>query len=69
MTSFVSSKLYKDGRVLIKDERSESFIKQIVSVNNQYINLKVINSMIEENIYLNIVIKINSKVKFLSNSL
>ncbi len=55
MTSFVSSKLYKDGRVLIKDERSESFIKQVVSVNNQYINLKVINSMIEENIYLNIV--------------
>ena len=38
MTSFVSSKLYKDGRVLIKDERSESFIKQVVSVNNQYIN-------------------------------
>ncbi len=55
MTSFVSSKLYKDGRVFIKDERSDSFIKQIVSVNNQYINLRVINSMIEENIYLNIV--------------
>ncbi|MCT7445816.1 AraC family transcriptional regulator [Aliarcobacter skirrowii] len=55
MTSFVSSKLYKDGRVILKDERSESFIKQVVSVNNQYINLKVINSMIEENIYLNIV--------------
>lgn len=55
MTSFVSSKLYRNGRVILKDERSESFIKQIVSVNNQYINLKVINSMVEENIYLNIV--------------
>ena len=57
MTSFVSSKLYKDGRVLIKDERSESFIKQVVSVNNQYINLKVINDKNEKNIYLNIVDK------------
>ncbi|QKF74395.1 transcriptional regulator, AraC family [Aliarcobacter faecis] len=55
MTNFIRSKLYEVGKVLIKDEKSKSFIKQIVSVNNQYINLKIINAMIEDNIYLNIV--------------
>lgn len=55
MTNLARSKLYEIGKVLIKEERSNSFIKQIASVNNQYINLKIINAMVEDNIYLNIV--------------
>lgn len=55
MTNLSKSKLYETGKVVIKDERSKSFIKQVVTVNNQYINLKIINAMVENDIYINVV--------------
>jgi len=55
MTNLPKSKLYEVGKVILKEERSKSFIKQVAKVNNQYINLNIVNAMIEENIYLNIV--------------
>lgn len=55
MTNLAKSRLYEMGKVLINEEKSKSFIKQVASINNQFINLKVINAMIEDNIYLNIV--------------
>lgn len=39
----------------MKEERSKFFIKQIATINNQFIDLKIINAMVEDNIYLNIV--------------
>ncbi|RBQ26107.1 AraC family transcriptional regulator [Arcobacter sp. CECT 9188] len=55
MTNLSRSKLYEVGKVLLKEERSKSFVKQVARVNNQYINLNIVNAMIEDNIYLNIV--------------
>lgn len=54
------SKFYEIGKVIIKEERTNSFIKQITTINNQYIHLKIINSMIEDDLYLNIV---DNKIK------
>ncbi|WP_419771039.1 MAG: helix-turn-helix domain-containing protein [Candidatus Marinarcus sp.] len=55
MTYLARTKLYETGKVIIKEEKSNSFIKQVASINNQYINLNIINVMVEDNIYLNIV--------------
>ncbi|WP_258238082.1 helix-turn-helix domain-containing protein [Aliarcobacter vitoriensis] len=55
MTNLSRSKLYEVGRVILKEERSKYFVKQVARVNNQYINLNIVNAMIEDNIYLNIV--------------
>ncbi|WP_321470313.1 AraC family transcriptional regulator [Halarcobacter sp.] len=55
MTNLSKSKLYETGKTLIKNEKSKSFIKQIANINNQFINLNIVNVMVEDNIYLNIV--------------
>lgn len=55
MTNLAKSRLYELGKVLVNEEKSKSFIKQVANINNKFINLKVVNAMIEENIYLNIV--------------
>ncbi|QKF68607.1 transcriptional regulator, AraC family [Arcobacter venerupis] len=55
MTKLSRSELFKTGKVLVKEERSKFFIKQIATINNQFIDLKIINAMVEDNIYLNIV--------------
>ena len=55
MTKLSRSELFKTGKVLVKKEESKSFIKQIATINNQFIDLKIINAMVEDNIYLNIV--------------
>jgi len=55
MTHLPKSKLYEVGKVILKEERSKSFVKQVARVNNQYINLNIINAMIEDDIYINIV--------------
>jgi AraC-like DNA-binding protein len=55
MTKLSRSELFKTGKVLVKEEKSKSFIKQIATINNQFIDLKIINAMVEDNIYLNIV--------------
>ena len=55
MTNLSRSKLYTTGKVLVNEEKEKSFIKQNAKINNQYIDLKITNVMVEENIYLNIV--------------
>jgi len=55
MTNLSRSKIYETGKVLINEEKSKSFIKQIATINNQFIDLKIINAMVEDNVYLNIV--------------
>ena len=55
MTNLSKSKLYETGKVLINEEKSKSFRKQVATINNQFIDLKIINAMVEDNIYLNIV--------------
>lgn len=55
MTNLSKSKLFKTGNVLIKEEESKSFVKQVAMINNQFIELKIVNAMVEDNIYLNIV--------------
>lgn len=55
MNKLSRSEIFKTGKVLVKKEESKSFIKQIATINNQFIDLKIINAMVEDNIYLNIV--------------
>jgi AraC-like DNA-binding protein len=55
MNKLSRSEIFKIGKVLVKKEESKSFIKQIATINNQFIDLKIINAMVEDNIYLNIV--------------
>lgn len=55
MTNLSRSKLFETGKVLTKEEKSKSFRKQVATINNQFIDLKIINVMVEDNIYLNIV--------------
>ncbi len=55
MTNLSRIKLYETGKVLLNEEKTKSYIKQVATINNQFINLKIINVMVEDNIYLNIV--------------
>lgn len=55
MTNLAKSRLYEIGKVLVNEDKSKDFIKQVATISNQYLNLKVVNAMIENNIYLNIV--------------
>ena len=55
MTTLSRSNLYTTGKLLMKKEVSKSFIKQVATINNQFIDLKITNVMVEDNIYLNIV--------------
>jgi AraC-like DNA-binding protein len=55
MTNLSKSKLYEIGKTVINEEKSKSFIKQVATIKNQFINLKIINAMVEDNIYLNII--------------
>lgn len=55
MTNLSKSKLFKTGKVLVKKEESKSFIKQVAKINNQFLSMKIVNAMVEDNIYLNIV--------------
>lgn len=55
MTNLSRSKLFQTGKILKKEEQSKSFIKQVVSVSNQFIDLNIVNVKVEDNIYLNIV--------------
>lgn len=55
MTNLSKSKLFKTGKILKKEEKSKSYVKQVVSINNQFIDLKIVNAMVEDNIYINIV--------------
>ncbi len=55
MTKLSRSDLFKAGKVYTKVEESKSFIKHLGTINNQYIDLKIVNAMIEDNIYINIV--------------
>ena len=55
MTNLSRSKLFQTGKILKKEEESKSFMKQVVSVNNQFIDLNIVNVKVEDNIYLNIV--------------
>lgn len=55
MTNLSRKKLFDIGKVLINEVETKSFKKQVATVNNQFINLKIINAMIEDSVYLNIV--------------
>lgn len=60
MNNLSQSEYFNVGKVLLKEEKSKSFIKQVAIINNQFINLRIINAMVEENIYLNVV---DNKIK------
>ena len=55
MTNPSRVKLFDIGKVLINEVETKSFKKQVAAINNQFINLKIINAMIEDSVYLNIV--------------
>lgn len=55
MTNLTKSKLFKTGKILTTKEESKSFFKQLATINNQYIDLKILNVMVEHNLYVNIV--------------
>lgn len=55
MTNLTRANLFTTGKILMKKEESKSFIKQVATINNQFIDLKITNVMVEDNIYLNIV--------------
>lgn len=60
MNNLSRSKLFETGKILLNEEKGKSFRKQIASINNQFMELKIINAMVEDNIYLNIV---DNKIK------
>lgn len=55
MTNLSRAHLFSTGKVITKKEESKSFIKQTATINNQFIDLKITNVMVEDDIYLNIV--------------
>ena len=60
MNKLAKTEYFNVGKILIKEEKSKSFIKQVAMINNQFIDLRIINTMVEENVYLNIV---DNKIK------
>ncbi|QKF82828.1 AraC family transcriptional regulator [Halarcobacter ebronensis] len=60
MTKLKRSEVFNTGKIIANKEESKSFIKQVGTINNQFIDLKIVNAMVEENIYLNIV---DNKIK------
>ena len=55
MTNLTRSKLFKTGKIVETKEESKSFVKQLATINNQFIDLKILNAMVEDYIYINIV--------------
>lgn len=55
MNNLTQKEYFKMGKALLKEEKSKSFIKQVATIKNQILNLKIINTMVEDNVYLNIV--------------
>lgn len=43
------------GKILINEEKSKSFIKQEATVSNPYVKMNILNAMVEDNIYINII--------------
>lgn len=60
MNKLAHKEYFNVGKILIKEEKNKSFIKQVAMINNQFIDLRILNTMVEENVYLNIV---DNKVK------
>jgi AraC-like DNA-binding protein len=55
MANLLRTKFFDIGKVLINEVETKTFKKQVATVNNQFINLKIVNAMVEDSIYLNIV--------------
>ncbi len=61
MTYFSKKTLTNSGNISKQEDRNKSYIKQVAHIENDTMNMKILNTKVEKNVYLNIVDNIVKK--------